>query len=59
MSMIFCRSCGKEIHETAPQCPHCGAMKNNKSNQIKEIPPEVKGWSPQYAGIDAAARGAS
>ena len=45
MSMIFCRSCGKEIHETAPQCPHCGAMKNNKSNQIKEIPPEVKGWS--------------
>lgn len=23
--MIFCRGCGKEIHETAPQCPHCGA----------------------------------
>lgn len=22
--MIFCRCCGKEIHETAPSCPHCG-----------------------------------
>ena len=23
--MVFCRGCGKEIHETAPGCPHCGA----------------------------------
>lgn len=23
--MVFCRGCGKEIHETAPSCPHCGA----------------------------------
>lgn len=23
--MVFCRGCGKEIHETAPFCPHCGA----------------------------------
>ena len=23
--MVFCRGCGKEIHETAPTCPHCGA----------------------------------
>jgi TM2 domain-containing membrane protein YozV len=23
--MVFCRACGKEIHETAPTCPHCGA----------------------------------
>ena len=22
--MIFCRGCGKEIHETATACPHCG-----------------------------------
>ena len=22
--MVFCRGCGKEIHETAPTCPHCG-----------------------------------
>ena len=25
MGMAFCRGCGKEIHETAPMCPHCGA----------------------------------
>ncbi len=24
--MIFCRACGKAIHETAPSCPHCGAV---------------------------------
>ena len=23
--MVFCRGCGKEIHESAPACPHCGA----------------------------------
>jgi len=23
--MVFCRGCGKEIHETAPLCPACGA----------------------------------
>lgn len=26
--MIFCRGCGKEIHETAVSCPHCGAPQN-------------------------------
>ena len=23
--MVFCRGCGKEIHETAKACPQCGA----------------------------------
>lgn len=31
MSMIFCRGCGKEIHETAVTCPHCGAPQFNAS----------------------------
>ena len=26
MAMVFCRGCGKEIHETAISCPHCGAQ---------------------------------
>lgn len=26
IEMVFCRGCGKEIHETAPTCPHCGAL---------------------------------
>jgi ribosomal protein L37E len=24
MSMVYCRGCGKQIHETADRCPHCG-----------------------------------
>ena len=28
--MIFCRGCGKEIHETATACPHCGATQRGK-----------------------------
>lgn len=30
--MIFCRACGKEIHETAPACPHCGGLQNPASS---------------------------
>lgn len=26
MGMVFCRGCGKEIFESAPTCPHCGAQ---------------------------------
>jgi len=31
MAMVYCRGCGKEIHETAQTCPHCGAQQG-KSN---------------------------
>lgn len=31
MSMIFCRGCGKEIHESATTCPHCGAPQGAQS----------------------------
>lgn len=24
-AMVFCRGCGRELHETAATCPHCGA----------------------------------
>lgn len=27
--MIFCRCCGKEIHETAPICPQCGGVQHS------------------------------
>lgn len=30
MTMVFCRGCGKEIHETALACPHCGAIQNTQ-----------------------------
>ncbi len=38
-SMVFCRGCGKEIHETALSCPQCGALQGNtvsgSSSQLK------------------------
>lgn len=41
MTMIFCRGCGKEIHETAPLCPHCGAAQVASSAlQQKTAPPD-------------------
>ncbi len=42
MAMVFCRGCGKEIHETAPMCPHCGApqlMKDAAGASDKKILP--------------------
>ncbi len=31
MGMVFCRGCGKEIHETATMCPHCGYQYSDES----------------------------
>lgn len=46
MGMVFCRGCGKEIHESAPMCPHCGAPQAAVSNTTPEtIPDGIKGWS--------------
>jgi len=41
MSMVFCRGCGKEIHESARACPHCGAVQ--KASGAKESDREVSG----------------
>ena len=37
MSMVFCRGCGKEIHETAPTCPNCGALQNLSYSQRQNL----------------------
>jgi uncharacterized membrane protein YvbJ len=37
MAMVFCRGCGKELHETAPTCPQCGAPQGNLNSVIKDI----------------------
>lgn len=29
-TMVFCRGCGKEIHESAVTCPACGAVQNTR-----------------------------
>jgi len=33
--MIFCHGCGKEIHSTAPTCPHCGAKQITRTHKEK------------------------
>lgn len=47
MAMVFCRGCGKDIHETAPTCPHCGALQVAfiKNAQGSPLPDGVTGWS--------------
>ncbi len=45
--MIHCRGCGQPIHETAPSCPHCGAL------QAAPVPVETSGtlWLPVPAFV--------
>lgn len=43
--MVFCRGCGKEIHSTAPMCPHCGAPQSAVGVHGDQLPPGVAGWS--------------
>lgn len=32
--MKFCHGCGKEIHESAVSCPHCGAKQPGAGTQV-------------------------
>lgn len=34
-SMVFCRGCGKEIHESAVSCPNCGATQGKSEGKSK------------------------
>lgn len=48
--MVFCRGCSKELHESAPSCPQCGAV---QAVAIKSA--EESGWmgivSAIFAGL--------
>src|SRR6266481_482086 len=35
MAMVFCRGCGKQIHESAVSCPACGAMQISRLPQMQ------------------------
>ncbi|WP_304543711.1 zinc ribbon domain-containing protein [Sulfurimonas microaerophilic] len=35
--MVYCRGCGKEIHESAEFCPHCGAPQNVSSTKTNSV----------------------
>ena len=34
--MVFCRGCGKQIHETAPNCPMCGAVQGAAAVTVRD-----------------------
>ncbi|WP_437182102.1 DUF805 domain-containing protein [Pseudomonas xanthosomatis] len=34
MSMVFCRGCAKQIHESAVSCPGCGATQNGGASGV-------------------------
>lgn len=46
MTMVFCRSCAKELHESAPACVQCGAPQARVVGVDRDAIPEgVRGWS--------------
>ncbi|MFM2408895.1 MAG: hypothetical protein RL358_1637 [Pseudomonadota bacterium] len=47
MSMVFCRGCGKEIHESALGCPQCGALQKSATQNA--------GWGSSMAWVVACA----
>jgi hypothetical protein len=56
MSMVFCRGCGKEIHETAVTCPSCGAPQNIPNSGKLSSSPIIKDgtialWNPLAAAL--------
>jgi uncharacterized membrane protein HdeD (DUF308 family) len=48
LSMVFCRGCGKQIHETAQNCPQCGATQGKVGREDKHH------WSSLAAIISGA-----
>ena len=34
--MLFCRACGKQMHQSATACPGCGASQNGINNNPSE-----------------------
>lgn len=45
--MNYCKACGKTIHETAPNCPHCGAVQH----AIKAAVLTTNGLGPVWTSI--------
>jgi TM2 domain-containing membrane protein YozV len=35
--MVYCRACGKEIHESALTCPACGAPQRTRAGKDKVV----------------------
>jgi hypothetical protein len=51
MSMVFCGGCGKEIHETAPACPGCGAPQARPNKEAETI---SEAWQERFDLLEKA-----
>jgi TM2 domain-containing membrane protein YozV len=49
--MVFCRGCGKEIHESAVSCPQCGAMQTIPTTDKRLLPAFLLCFFVGYLGI--------
>ena len=50
LAMVYCRGCGKQIHETAIACPQCGAQQGLAATSSGEamkylLPVGRSGWA--------------
>ena len=55
MSMVFCRGCAKELHETAQMCPQCGAPQLLMNSNITTSNLRPEGWGNPMAWLIACA----
>lgn len=46
--MVYCRGCGQQIHETAIQCPKCGAPQAMLESKVPRGKESVRGESINY-----------
>ncbi|WP_114971115.1 DUF2628 domain-containing protein [Rhodoferax ferrireducens] len=56
--MIYCHGCGKQIHETAPTCPQCGAPQALQVKSAQRAQAASTGlsdaWTRRFALIEKA-----
>ena len=54
MPMVFCRGCGKEIHDSAISCPQCGAMQvyQPQAQAIQAMPGQAVQPAQYYGATD-------
>lgn len=51
MSIVFCTGCGKQIHQTAPACPGCGAPQAGSNNETETI---SDSWQEKFHLLEKA-----
>ena len=58
--MVICHGCGKNLHESAPLCPHCGATQGNVYFQMQDDHKSMIDWYvdvlTKYATFQGRAR---